>query len=116
LAVVSWPIYTLSLGAAFLRIPLGHLSTPKVSRGGVFLGLALPQLTLLGVLGLGVAHRLRDGLEYSDVPLALMALVVAGAHWVLFEGLWEAFRGREAAKLGEVLVRGENPVPAGGKQ
>jgi cellulose synthase (UDP-forming) len=72
-----WPIYSLALACALLRIRVDHISTPKVVSGRAHLGLAFPQLVLLGVLAFAVAWRLAGGVVAADVLPLSFALVAA---------------------------------------
>jgi cellulose synthase (UDP-forming) len=92
LAMGMWPIYTLSLVCALLRIPLPHMATPKQARGGTFLPLVLPQLAAVAVLLCGVAWRTSQGLDLDGLVVVGFALVLAASHWAIFYAVWEGWR------------------------
>jgi hypothetical protein len=92
LAVGSWPIYTLSLICALLRIRIPHLATPKQGQGGQFLPLVVPQLCAVAILLGGVARRVSLGLDVDSLILVGFALLLAGSHWAVFYAVWEGWR------------------------
>jgi len=66
-----WPIYSLALVCAMLRIRIGHISTPKVRSAGSHLRLVAPQIVLALVLTAAIAWRLAHGVTLVDVmPIA----------------------------------------------
>jgi cellulose synthase (UDP-forming) len=92
LAMGMWPIYTLSLVCAVLRVRIPHLSTPKQVRGGKFLPLVIPQLAAVCVLVGGVIWRVTQGLDLDSLVVIGFALALAASHWAIFYAVWEGWR------------------------
>jgi len=78
LSFAFWPVYTLALVCAVLRIPIPHISTPKQRRPGRQLHLALPQLALIALLLVAVAWALPQAGSLADTVVILFALAAAG--------------------------------------
>ncbi|MEM7352073.1 MAG: hypothetical protein AAF657_14835, partial [Acidobacteriota bacterium] len=74
-----WPVYTLALIMAVLRIRLPHIATPKErSTQRAHPILVVPQVLLMGLLLTAVVIRLAQGLVLTDVFAILFALAAAG--------------------------------------
>lgn len=73
-----WPVHAGAFLLALLRIPVGHISTPKERATGLHLLAATPQLALLVLLLGAVALRCVQGLAYGDLVPTLFALAAAG--------------------------------------
>lgn len=69
-----WPIYSLGLACAVLRVPIPHLSTPKERVGHRQPLLAVPQMALIGALLAAVGVRLAAGPSPVDLVVILFAL------------------------------------------
>jgi cellulose synthase (UDP-forming) len=91
LAMGMWPVYTLSLTCALLRVRIPHLATPKQLRGGVFLPLVIPQLAAVTLLLGGVAWRAMQGLDLDSLIVIGFGLVLAASHWAVFYAVWEGW-------------------------
>ena len=102
LAVGSWPIYTLSLVCALLRIRFPHLATPKQGQGGQFLPLVVPQLCAVAILLGGVARRVSLGLDVDSLILVGFALLLAGS---ALGGLLRGLGGLASPAPGDVEPR-----------
>jgi hypothetical protein len=103
LGIGTWPIYTLSLVCAVLRVRIPHLATPKGARGGQFLPLVVPQLVAVLILLWAIVWRTSQGLDLDSSIIVGFALLLVVQHWAVFYAVWEGWRrqGREriAAKL-----------------
>lgn len=75
---LMWPIYTLALVLAVLRIRMPHISTPKERSQRAHPLLVVPQVVLMGLLVAAVAIRVSQGLVATDVFPILFALGAAG--------------------------------------
>ena len=91
LAMGMWPVYTLSLVCAVLRVRLPHTATPKQVRGGKYLRLVVPQVAAVAVLLSGVAWRASQGLDLDSLIVVGFALVLAASHWAIFYAVWEGW-------------------------
>jgi cellulose synthase (UDP-forming) len=91
LAMGMWPIYTLSLVCALLRVRIPHLATPKQLRGGAFLPLVIPQLVAVTLLLGGVAWRMSQGLDLDSLIVIGFGLVLVASHWAIFYAVWEGW-------------------------
>src|SRR5262249_49343005 len=69
-----WPVYTVALLCAFLRVPVPHIPTPKERLTARQLPLAVPQLVLIVLLLGGVATMLPHAGGFPDVVVMLFAL------------------------------------------
>jgi cellulose synthase (UDP-forming) len=92
LAMGTWPIYTLSLACALLRVRLPHLATPKQLRGGKFLPLVVPQLVAVTILLGGVIWRVSQGIDLDSLIVIGFALALVGSHWAILYAVWEGWR------------------------
>lgn len=92
LALGSWPIYTISLVCALLRIRLPHLATPKKARGGHFWPLVIPQILAVLLLLGGIAWRVSQGLDLDSLIVVGFAAMLAASHWAVFYAVWEGWR------------------------
>ncbi len=72
-----WPVYTLALVLALLRIRVPHISTPKKTSRRIPPILVVPQVTLMAVLLAAVGSRLVQGWVMADVFPILFALALA---------------------------------------
>ena len=77
LSFAFWPIYTLALLCAFLRIPVPHIPTPKERLTVRQLHLAVPQLVLIALLLGAVATTLPHARGFPDAVVLLFALAAA---------------------------------------
>jgi cellulose synthase (UDP-forming) len=77
-ACALWPVYTLGLLCALLRVPIPHLSTPKERAPHPQPLLAAPQIALLVGLAAAVTWRCVHGTTPADLIVLLFA-VAAGA-------------------------------------
>ena len=77
---LMWPVYTLALVMALLRIRIPHIATPKEGRarqrGHPIL--VVPQVLLMALLVTAVGVRLTQGWVVTDVFAILFALAAAG--------------------------------------
>ncbi len=73
-----WPVYTLALVLALLRIRLPHIATPKEQSQRSHPLLVVPQVVLMGILVSAVAIRISQGFTAVDVFPILFALAAAG--------------------------------------
>jgi len=74
-----WPVYTLALVMAVLRIRIPHIATPKkLSNQRAHPILVVPQVLLMGLLVAAVAFRVTQGWVLTDVFPILFALAAAG--------------------------------------
>ncbi len=73
-----WPVYTLALVLAVLRIRLPHIATPKERSDRSHPLLVVPQVVLMGILVSAVAIRISQGWVAADVFPILFALAAAG--------------------------------------
>ena len=72
-----WPIYSVALVAALLRVEIGHIATPKVKSGDTHYRLVLPQIGLLCALVVSIFVRVGSGVGIYDLmPLAFAAFSV----------------------------------------
>jgi hypothetical protein len=73
-AFTLWPIYSIALVSAMLRMPVGHIATPKVKSGDSHLWLVIPHVALFGLLLCSILWRVGTGLVVYDVmPIAFAA-------------------------------------------
>jgi cellulose synthase (UDP-forming) len=79
-ACALWPVYTLALACAVLRVPIGHLSTPKERATEAHPLLAGPQIALIAVLLAGIAWRSTHGVGAADVVVLLFTAAAAAAN------------------------------------
>ncbi len=73
-----WPVYTLALVLALLRIRLPHISTPKEQSSRSHPLLVVPQVMLMGILVAAVGLRISQGFVAVDIFPILFALAAAG--------------------------------------
>jgi cellulose synthase (UDP-forming) len=92
LALGSWPIYTISLVCALLRLRLPHLATPKQARGGHFWPMVVPQILAVILLLGGIAWRVSQGLDLDSLIVVGFAAMLASSHWAVFYAVWEGWR------------------------
>jgi cellulose synthase (UDP-forming) len=79
-ACALWPVYTLALVCALLRVPIPHLSTPKSRTTRPQPLLAAPQVALLAVLMAAVGWRWAHGIDPADVVVMVFATAAAAAN------------------------------------
>jgi cellulose synthase (UDP-forming) len=101
----TWPIYTLALICALLRVKIPFVATPKERRGGNYLGLILPQIIAVALLLFGVGWHIAHGADFSDWIVIAFASINVLMHGGIFYAAWEGYR------LGSQQVR--RPVPLG---
>lgn len=77
MACALWPVTTLALLFALLRIPVPHIPTPKARSRSRHLGLVVPQLVLSGALLAGVALHPPQQWIGSEGLVAACALVLS---------------------------------------
>ncbi len=73
-----WPVYTLALILAVLRIRIPHIATPKERSQRTSPILVVPQVALMGLLVTAVGIRISEGWVMADVFPILFALAAAG--------------------------------------
>lgn len=73
-----WPVYTLALILALLRIRIPHIATPKARSTRTHPMLVVPQVALMGLLVTAVGIRISQGWVMADVFPILFALSAAG--------------------------------------
>jgi cellulose synthase (UDP-forming) len=79
-ACALWPVYTLALLCAVLRVPIRHLSTPKERTARAEPLLAAPQLALGAALVAGLGWRATHGMMPADVAVMVFAAGAAAAN------------------------------------
>src|SRR5690242_19772384 len=79
-ACALWPVYTLALACALLRVPIRHLSTPKERAARVDPRLVAPQLALLVALVVGIGWRVTHGVVPADGVVLVFAAAAAAAN------------------------------------
>ena len=73
-----WPVYTLALVLALLRIRIPHIATPKERSPRTPPILVVPQVALMSLLVAAVGVRISQGWVMADIFPILFALAAAG--------------------------------------
>ncbi|MBI4516778.1 MAG: glycosyltransferase [Deltaproteobacteria bacterium] len=79
LSCTLWPVYTLALLCALLRVRIPHLPTAKQKAAHSQLPAALPQLTLMALLLAAVVVHLSGTWGLADAVVMVFALLATGA-------------------------------------
>jgi cellulose synthase (UDP-forming) len=81
-----WPIYTVALAGAILRIPIPHIATPKERVMHAHPSLVAPQMALVAALLGAIAWRLTAGVSAADAVVVLFASVLVVAQLPTIRG------------------------------
>ncbi len=92
LAFGMWPVHTLTLLCALLRVKIPHIATPKQANGGNFLPLIIPQICAVLVLAGGIGYRLALGVDWSFLAAIGFALLSIVLHIPVFYAAWEGYQ------------------------
>lgn len=91
-----WPVYTFALLLTLFRIPVAHISTPKVPTRRSQPLLVVPQITLIGVLLAATAMSTHEhGFHVSDSLPALFAIMLAAIQGLALFFTMGATRSRD---------------------
>ncbi|MGH9333172.1 MAG: glycosyltransferase [Vicinamibacteria bacterium] len=77
-----WPVYTFALVLTILRVPIGHIATPKASIDRSHPLLVVPQVLLVVLLLGSVILRFRQGLHSEDFLPLVFALTLAAVQGI----------------------------------
>lgn len=107
LTLGTWPIYTITLIYALLRIRLPHIATPKEARGGQYIWLVIPQIVMVALLLAGIVWRIMvtDIWDSNLLIIIGFALMMIAWHSAVFYGVWEG-RRLTASKIGILDTKG----------
>lgn len=105
-SIASWPIYTLALVAALLRLRTTFKVTSKVREGGSYLKLVWPHALYIALIFIGIGWALyRDGVTVS--------LITNAAWGMLYVALFAPFiRAALSDRTSEKMPYGELELPA----
>jgi cellulose synthase (UDP-forming) len=78
LKIACWPVFLTGTVLAVFRADVPYVPTAKQAARGRFLRLAWPQLALVGLFGVTLAHVVRTRLLTTDVSLAVLPEAVWG--------------------------------------
>ncbi|MGB8648940.1 MAG: glycosyltransferase, partial [Anaerolineae bacterium] len=88
----AWPVYTLALICALLRIRIPFIATPKQRVRGNYVGLIIPQLIAAALLLFSIGWRMMQGLAGSDWIMIVFALMNVGMYGGILYATWESRR------------------------
>jgi len=83
LACALWPVYTVALVCAVLRVPIPHLATPKERNPRPRPLLALPQMVLLTALLAAIGVQAVHGFDATTIAPVSFAAAVAAVQLVV---------------------------------
>jgi cellulose synthase (UDP-forming) len=87
----TWPIYTLALICALLRIKIPFIATPKERQGGNYLGLILPQIIAVALLLFSAGWCIAHSADVSDWVVIAFALLNVALHSGIFYAVREGY-------------------------